>query len=479
MGLKIFFFLFIVVFYQMNCVTGATGSGYTVNHKVPVYDTPSYNGKVYFSIESGAPYEILSSNIKDTDSGVGFLWYKVHQHGKFGYVSTAEEVDKKNIIVFLKVKENKYGLVIGTQLILRDYPGQNGKVLDKLPAREILEILEEQIREVDVAGTKGTWAKVKTKSQKIGYVFTGFVLRGRNQEELLKINDIELPQSGWAIVLKRPKNIFSYNEGKLIPNGKFGESLYPGEEVYFKSKLITKDGKVYYLVHGETEPPVYHVDSDHEMPTSKEPTMVYSGYMEAELLRTFSTNARLYISKYSGPLKKDFLEFIDISMDGKVDLEKIEIQEQKISKKSFYLVKAKEKSIYLGPTVITSGFREYLPEQIYTLLFKKEENGYKFYFRSMAKVSFLDLEGNGDYKLFSESKSQLPHKEEVLQELYYLDRDNLMELALFSGIEKSCGHITFDGPFLIRNKESCNSEQKNKYSPYKFKVEKNKLIPSP
>ncbi|TGK61869.1 SH3 domain-containing protein [Leptospira wolffii] len=454
------FTIFSIVYGVYACASTPIGFGYVSQKDVKVYAKPSLKSEVLFSLDRSKKYEILTVDVPDKDSALKLLWLKIRQDEKTGYVSREEESIKNTLSTFFPVLTNKFGLVTATQLMLRETPGVNGKVLGKLQTREIVELQEEQSKSVSIDGMTGTWAKIKTKSGQNGFVFTAYVMRDSTPEILAKTKDINLPQTGWAYLKKEPKKIYTYSNGKLIPSDDVSYYLTQGASVYFNQKLITEQGKVYFRVYGLEGSPDY--DS-----YDKNESVAFSGFLPSEILDTYPSYARLYISNYKGDEPKDLLETIGNSLNGAADLEKVYISGHDFGKKRLFEVEVKRKTYYL----------ETDNAQPIKILFLKDGGNYLTVYKGIGSVEFNDLDGDGIPEILATENEG--RSGDVNQTLYRFNGSKFETIESYSAnYDSGCGRISLYGSEISRNDDRCSKEQKALYSPFRFKLKKGKLVPA-
>lgn len=447
----------------ISCASVPVGFGYVNQKDVQAYSKPSLKSEVLFALDKAKKFELLAYDVPDKDSSLKLLWFKVRQNDKVGYISREEESLKKSISNFLPVLRNKYGLVTATQLMLRESPGTNGKVLGKLPTREIIELQEEQTSTVTIDGMTGTWAKVKTKTGQVGFVFTAYVMRDSSPEILAGTKDIDLLQTGWAYVKKDPKRIYQYKGGKLIPSDEIPSYVSEGSTVYFNRKLITEKGKVYFNLYGIDRPYGY---SDYH---SDDTEVAYSGYLPAEVIDTYPTFVRLYISTYKGSHPKDLLEAVGKSLNDGADLENMEVEEHVFGKKKIFQVKVPWK---------TNNVNADASDKI-TILFYKDNANYVLIHKGTGDIEFSDLDGDNISEILAtdiEGRSGA-----VNQTLYRFNGSSFETIATFSGggyeNEGECGKISISGSSIFRSSDNCKKTGNALYSPFEFRLKKGKLVP--
>ncbi|PJZ66901.1 hypothetical protein CH371_02045 [Leptospira wolffii] len=454
------FTILIIVYGVYACASTPIGFGYVSQKDVKVYAKPSLKSEVLFSLDRSKKYEILTVDVPDKDSALKLLWLKIRQDEKTGYVSREEESIKNTLSTFFPVLTNKFGLVTATQLMLRETPGVNGKVLGKLQTREIVELQEEQSKSVSIDGMTGTWAKVKTKNGQTGFVFTAYVMRDASPEALAKTKDLNLPQTGWAYLRKEPKKIYNYTNGKLIPSDDVSYHLTEGSSAFFNQKLITEQGKVYFHVYGADGSSEY---DSYESSNS----VAYSGFLPADILDTYPSIVRLQLSRYKGDKSKELLEAIGAALNGEADLDNVIVTDYNFGKKKLFEVETKIKTYYVKSDESAT---------IKILLFKDGAN-YSTIYKGIGDAKFEDMDGDGIYEILateSEGRSG-----SISQTLYRFNGSKFEALASYSrsSYGSNCGQISIYGSELHRSNDNCSKEAEKLYSPFQFKLKRGKLVP--
>ncbi|XDD50663.1 SH3 domain-containing protein [Leptospira sp. WS92.C1] len=455
LSIALIFFLFLY-----TCASVPIGFGVVLQKDIKVYSKPTLKSEIAFSLDQSSPYDVLAADLQDKDSVSKLLWFKIHQKDKVGFISKEEESIKNNVLNFLPVTGDKFGLVTATQLLLRETPSTGGKILGRLATRDIVELIEEHSKKVTIDEMQGTWAKIKTKDGKIGFAFTAYLMRGVSPDVLSKTETIELRQTGWAILKKDPSKIFTFSKGKLIPSSEIPYELKKDAEVYFTNKLVTTQGKVYFYISGEKAPNEY--DYDH---SDDETKIVYSGYLPSDILKTYSTHSKLYLSNHQPSLNRNFLETIDKALDGNADLATVRETEHFFGKKKVYHVEVDRKSIYVDD--------EYPHTR--NLLILKEGNSYTNLHVGIGNIEFTDLDGDGiDEVMVTETSGR---SGDISQILYQFNGYGFNSLLAFSGYNGECGHITYSGSSIFRNSTNCSKESKEKIKIFEYVLKKGKLVP--
>ncbi|WP_167882365.1 SH3 domain-containing protein [Leptospira sarikeiensis] len=324
------FFLTIFLFSQF-CATIPKGFGHVSRNDLKAYRNSSVKSEVVFSVDKASAYDILATNIKDSDSINGTPWLKIRQNDKTGYIQEENRESKYGIQIFLPPIREKFGIVTATQLLLRDYPGSAGKVLGKLKTRETLEILAEGQNKVLIDGNSGTWAKVKSNDGKIGFVFTPYIMRGEDPNILLTQKDLEMKEDGWVYIQEAPDKLYDFKNGKLKAQNESAD-IRSGEFLPITGRLVRADGKVYFKVY----------KADGSRPGFEDDTTVTTlaeGYLSAKLVKTAKRYTPLYLSIYpKDATTKAILEKIDGRGEREIDVENVKIETFKHKNKTYFVI---------------------------------------------------------------------------------------------------------------------------------------------
>lgn len=230
----------------LDCSSKQIGSGYTLRKKSTVYNKPMNESKVILELKSNSYFDITEI-IHKNDSLKVKKWYRIIHEEKIGYIEDNKySYNEKDNLFFLKVNAPSYGMVIATSLILRSEPSTSSKQIERLSTKEIVEILEDGLNQDNVNGKKGLWAKVKTKSSKIGYVFTPYLVRSDSLDKLNSLESYETEENSWIYINNEPKFIYIKEKEKLkkISNDQVKEN----EFYLIKSRFIGNDGMVYFNI---------------------------------------------------------------------------------------------------------------------------------------------------------------------------------------------------------------------------------------
>ncbi|AOP32854.1 hypothetical protein A0128_02585 [Leptospira tipperaryensis] len=440
-----------------SCASVPIGFGVVLQKDIKVYSKPTLKSEIAFSLDQSSPYDVLAADLPDKDSVSKLLWFKIRQKDKVGFISKEEEILKNNVLNFLPVTGDKFGLVTATQLLLRETPSTGGKILGRLATRNIVELIEEHTKKINIDGMQGTWAKIKTKDGKTGFVFTAYLMRGISPEVLAKTDTIELSQTGWALLTKTPSKVFNYTNGKLIPNSEVPYEFTKGAELYFTQKLITPQGKVYFYILGEKRP---NYESDEE----EQSRIVYSGYLPADNLKNYPTYSKLYFDN-SLNSNRALLETIDKAFDGETDLSTVMETEHSFGKKKVYHVEVQSKSRYINDD---------FPYKR-NLLILKEGKSYTNLQIGIGDIQFEDLDRDGiDEVMVTETSGR---SGDISQALYRFNGSGFDSLLTFSGFNGECGHITYNSSNISLNSKNCSKESKEKIKTFEYVLKKGKLVP--
>jgi hypothetical protein len=415
-------------------------------------------------------YDIIGKNIPDNDSKLKLLWQRVYINEKVGYISQEEELIRKNISSFSPVSNNRYGLVTATSLLLRDAPSQQGKVIGKLKTREIVELLLDSNSKVKIANLDGTWAKVKTASNQLGFVFTAYVMRGESPEILKNADSIELYQPGWAILKADLTKVYAYEDGKLSKVDVGGSFPSKGEYSYYNNKLVTKEGKVYFHLIKESKNCDYFECSENS-------NIVYSGYVSSDHLKTYPTFTDMYydnfrmVLKDRGVVAKELLIAIDsyltTSYDSYLDYSTIYVNEKLFGRKALIQATFNYNTVYQNSN-------SYYHQEEYQVLLRKEGNKFVPLLRNENKgFDFKDVNGDGidEILLTNELRSS------TSQVLYTFNGSEFVNLLSFEGDDGECGSIVLYYDSIDISDKDCTTEQKKEIKHFSYKLKKNKLVP--
>lgn len=440
------------------CASVPIGFGFVLQKNIKAYSKPTLKSEVAFSLDQSSPYDVLAVDLQDKDSLSKLLWFKIRQKDKVGFISKEEEIIKSNVLNFLPVIGDKFALVTATQLLLREAPSTGGKILGRLATREVVELIEEHSKKLSIDGMQGTWAKIKTKNGKTGFVFTAYLMRGNSPEVLAKTETIELNQTGWVFLRKDPSKVFDYKNGKLTSNSDVPYQFTKGAELYFTKKLITPQGKVYFYILGE-KPRNYDYDEEEQS------RVVYSGYLPADNLKNYPTHSKLYFDNNSLSFDRALLEEIDAALGGEADLSTIMETEHSFGKKKVYHVEVQRKSTYVDD--------EYPYKR--NLLILKEGKSYTNLEIGIGDIQFTDLDGDGiDEVMVTETSGR---SGDIGQILYRFNGSTFESLLSFNGFNGECGHITYNSSSISLNSKDCSKEAKAKIKIFEYVLKKGKLVP--
>ncbi|WP_125232035.1 SH3 domain-containing protein [Leptospira adleri] len=335
---------------------------------------------VSFKIDRNIPYDVLSAKVQDTDSVKGSAWIKIRQKEKVGYVQLGDAHLQYGIQLFMPVVENKYGIVTATQLLLRDYPGTNGKIIEKLKTRELVEILDLGQNQISVQGTNGVWAKVKAKNDNIGFLFVPYIMRGSSSEELLEKKNLEVEEEGWGYLVKPVDRIFSYFNEKF--QSKDVSELREGDFIKVKKRIVTPEGKVFFhVIKDEAKTPFFEEETKYNV--------LVDGYIPSNYLKVSRRYASLHLSVHpQNQINRKIIEKLDSLNSKDIDMNSLLIDKFTFKGKSYFAVTTKFLSNYTSCEGFFCGDAENI------FVFVKSGNDYEKIFETMGdKVTFYDYGG--------------------------------------------------------------------------------------
>lgn len=454
-----------------SCISKqAIGIGYTNQSKIAVYEKPSLQSEILMNLNQNQIYDIIGKNIPDNDSKLKLLWQRVYINEKVGYISQEEELIRKNISSFSPVSNNRYGLVTATSLLLRDAPSQQGKVIGKLKTREIVELLLDSNSKVKIANLDGTWAKVKTSSNQIGFVFTAYVMRGETPEILKNAESIELYQPGWAILKSTPKKVYDFENGKLSTIETSYGFPEQGEFSYYDKKLVSKDGKVFFnLTKDSKNCDEFSCDDNIEK--------IYNGYVPSESLKTYLSFSDMYydnfreVLKDRGVISKELVNSIDSyfnsSYDSFPDISTLYINEKEFGKRSLIQATLSYNTIYENTNT-------YYKNEEYQVLLKKNGNKYEPLLKGISQnMEFKDVDSDGVEEVLISNHN----RSSISQTFYVFNGNEFLPLLKFNDYGRDCGLISLGYGSIDRNDKDCTTEQKKEIKHFNYKLKKNKLVP--
>ncbi|TGL80273.1 SH3 domain-containing protein [Leptospira yasudae] len=326
-----------VVFFAIDC-RSFQGSGYTYNANSAVYSKPDTKSKIAFELKGNLKFDILEQVPNQDSSGVS-NWYKIKKEGQVGYLEEARyKKDSKSKLLFLKLKKPKFGMTIATSLFLRSEPSLSGAILEKLQTKDIVEILEEGTSAVPVNGKSGHWAKVKSKNDKVGFVFTPYLMMGDSSNSFSSVEDSESNETGWAFLKNEPKFIFKKQNGKLQ---RFSNDQLSANQFYLiQSRYLSKDGKIFFHI-------VKQSASLADWYADLEVTLSADCYVPAESVQVSTHYASLYARVNEPDRKKiKIFEFLSQEISDDVDPEFTSFDSFTFKKVKYYVMITSNKSDY-------------------------------------------------------------------------------------------------------------------------------------
>ncbi|PJZ28303.1 SH3 domain-containing protein [Leptospira kmetyi] len=363
-----------------SCISTSKGFGYIAYNEVKVYAKPSQKSPIIFKIDRNNSYDVLSIQVQDTDSVKGSAWIKIRQNEKVGYIQANDGNLQYGIQLFMPVVENKYGIVTATQLLLRDFPGTNGKILERLKTRELVEILDLGQNQISVQGTNGVWAKVKSKNGNLGFLFVPYIMRGSNPEVLLEKKNLEVEEEGWGYLVKSVDRIFSYSNEKF--QSKDVSELREGDFIKVKKRIVTPDGKVFFhVIKDEAKTPLFEEETKYNV--------LVDGYLSSNFLKVSKRYASLHLSVHpQNQINRKIIEKLDSLNSKDIDMNSLLIDKFTFKGKNYFAVTTKFLSNYTSCEGFFCGDAENI------FVFVKSGNDYEKIFEATGdKVTFYDYEG--------------------------------------------------------------------------------------
>ncbi len=333
---KILRFLFLIlILVSFNCKKNSIsesekkliGEIFFYNDDVVMFEKPEASPilKKFVKTDSVKILETKITDIKNPQS----MYYKVYFGEQFGYIPIISEI-KKNMFAFLYAHPDTKAKIKASSLRIRETPDLNGKVITAIPKSEIVEILWEGQLFEKIDLKYDTWMKIKTKEGKTGFSYAGYMTK--NLEENLDPNFISFDDnseliSGYIELKEFPVYFTSYNvevkKGDQSSCGEVDLKAFPKQEEIHQVQAIAKvKDEKFYLVEGFNE--------DHGC---------YNGYKAwiSEKQVTFVEDIFKYTSeKYGQNFDKKFLEDINKSYNGKLNVKTLTIEDFPIQVKEKY-----------------------------------------------------------------------------------------------------------------------------------------------
>lgn len=322
----------------ISCSSFPIGTGYTSGQKTIVYSMPDNKSPIVLELKRDSNFDIITYNfLKNNQKGK--LWHKIKLNNTVGYIEEdAGENTNFQTQLFLTLNEPVYGFVVASSLVLRKQPNTTSAAIEKLATKEIVEILEEGRNQVTVNGKTGSWAKVKTKNNNIGFVFTPYLMLNKSPDNFVFGEDIETDEKGWAYITTSPNIIYQKKKGKLysVDNNQVREN----EFYLIKSRYITKDGKVFFHIYKQTASQAdWYSDIEVEYTTDC--------YIPASQVIVSNRYSPLYSQiKETDKTKRKLIEFLDQQAKYEFDPEKSYFYTFRSKKDKFHVIITSIKSEY-------------------------------------------------------------------------------------------------------------------------------------
>lgn len=349
--IEIPFIISVILLSNFMCSSLPKGTGYTSDKLTQVYSKPDLKSASAGALKGKSEFKILEYNIPIKNQP-SLIWTKIQTDFGKGYIFSDSMNPSPQL--FLKQQKPTFGLVFATSLQLRAEPFTSATPIEKLPTREIVEILEKGETQVTVNGKTGTWARVKSKNEKIGFVFSPFLMLGESKEQLSKVEDFETGENGWAYLATLPKIVYIKRNGKLFGT-KLTDELYShlsAEKIYqVIGRYITKEGKVYFQIYSKE-------GKQADWYSEVEAKPLVDCYLPANTLKISNRYALLYIQEFGKTLGEDYLLITSLAMKRKliqeidrthkedIDPSQTNFEFFESKKQRYHVVTTTEKSLY-------------------------------------------------------------------------------------------------------------------------------------
>ncbi|PJZ83648.1 SH3 domain-containing protein [Leptospira harrisiae] len=396
--LKTKFILSAVSLFIISCSSFPIGSGYSSRQKTIVYSKPDNKSPIVLELKKESNFDIITYNYLKSNQK-GRLWHKIKLDDKVGYIEE-DPGDKSNspTQLFLTTNEPMYGFVVASSLVLRKQPNTTSAAIEKLATKEIVKIIEEGKNPVTVNGKTGNWAKVKTKNNNIGFVFTPYLMLNKSPDNFVIGEDIETDEKGWAYTTTLPKIIYQKKKGKLHPveNNQIDENVF----YLVDSRYITKDGKVYFHIYKQTASQADWY-SDIEVENSAD------CYIPSNQVLVSNRYAPLYSQvKETDKTIRKLIDFLDQQEEFEIDPERSQFNTFNSKKDKFHVIITSIKSKY-------DECRGCFESEDYNLVyvFQEKDNQFKKVFDAAGNRSASFIESDKKY-FITIATSPLPEGDE-------------------------------------------------------------------
>ncbi|TGL51164.1 SH3 domain-containing protein [Leptospira meyeri] len=387
-----------VVLALISCSSFPIGSGYTSKPNTIVYSKPDDKSTIVSELKKDSHFNIITYNYFKSNQK-GKLWHKIKQENVVGYIE--ENVgDNSNspTQLFLTTNEPIYGFVVASSLVLRSQPNTTSAAIEKLATKEIVSVIEEGKNSVIVNGKTGSWAKVKTKNNNVGFVFTPYLMLSKSPDNFVIGEDIESKEKGWVYTTTFPNTVYIKKHGKLYPveNDQVSENDF----YLLDSRYITKDGKVFFHIYKQTGRKAdWYSEIEVEYSTDC--------YISSNHVKVSDRYAVLYSQfKESDKKKRKLIEFLDQQSGEEIDP----------AKSDFYTFISKKEKYHVIITSTKSEFEDcrdcfYGDDYNLVFVFHEKDNQFKKIFSAGGSRSASFGETNKNFYI-TIATSPLPEGDE-------------------------------------------------------------------
>ncbi|TGM62949.1 SH3 domain-containing protein [Leptospira meyeri] len=199
-----------------------------------IYEQPDKNSKCIRNIKKGEELTAIQSNLENKSEDSTQYWNKIQDKNQIFFFPTENPTEAKQFVSFHGNFYPKNQFVHASGLNVRKIPDLSGEIILLIGNGEKVTLLSKSKQKFMINGIEDYWAKIETKTKKIGYVFAAYL----SDEEVIQGEDLEFDYSGKSIIgfIKfRKLSINTYRVPGLLQGYKNSE--YCGDKkVYFEDK---------------------------------------------------------------------------------------------------------------------------------------------------------------------------------------------------------------------------------------------------
>lgn len=266
-----------------------------------IYEKPDKKSKCIRNIKKGEQLSIVQYHLEYKNEDSTQYWTKIQDKNQIFYIPS-ESLSKPNQFVSFPSNFNKKVQYINaTSLNLRKIPDLSGDVVQLIGKGEQITLISKSNKKFTVNGIEDYWAKIESKSKKIGYVFAAYL----SDEIVIQDEDLEFDYSGQNI------------EGFIkIKNTVATTYRVPSISQGYKDAEYCGDNKIYFLDKNfdlNKIEPYEKKEADRYVRVTKVKKVIDKEYFLINWLDNDSFDGGTIQNCYSFWIKKDDTEFFPTS----------------------------------------------------------------------------------------------------------------------------------------------------------------------